>query len=130
VEKPFMPNDTTIRYFTDAHIPKSVVTQLRQHGVDIIRCEDIGMKYAKDEAQLEYATKEGRTLVTCDEDFFRLAAQWREAGKHHAGIVYIVSEKQGIIGVIVKELLFLHQAVEGGAASLQDDIYNQTLYIS
>jgi predicted nuclease of predicted toxin-antitoxin system len=98
--------------------------------VDIVRCEDVGMKYAKDEALLEYATNERRTIVTCDEDFFHLAAQWREADKHHAGIVYIVSEKQGIIGVIVKELLFLHQAVEGGAASLWEDIYNQVLYIS
>jgi predicted nuclease of predicted toxin-antitoxin system len=119
-----------IRFFTDAHIPRTIVTQLQQKGVDILRCEDAGMKYAKDESLLEYATQEGRTLVTCDEDFFRLVVQWREAGKNHAGIVYIVSEKQGIIGVIVKELLFLHQAIEGGAASLQEDVYNQVLYIS
>lgn len=63
-----------IRYYTDAHIPRSVVRQLQQKGVDIVRCEDIGMKYAKDEAHWEYATGEGRVLVICDEDFFRHAA--------------------------------------------------------
>lgn len=119
-----------IRFYTDAHIPKSVVHQLQQKGVDIIRCKDVGMKYAQDEAHLEYANNQGRVLVTCDEDFFRHAAEWIEAGKSHEGIVFIVSEKQGIIGVIVKELLFLHEAVAAGAASLEGDIRNKILYVS
>ncbi len=119
-----------IRYYTDAHIPKSVVRQLLQKGVDIVRCEDIGMKYAKDEAHWEYAIREGRVLVTCDEDFFNHAAAWNEKGKSHPGIVFIISEKQGIIGVIVKELLFLHEAIAGGAATLEEDVQNRILYIS
>jgi hypothetical protein len=30
---------------------------------------------------------------------------------------------------VVKELLFWHEAIQGGAGSLADDVYNQMLFI-
>jgi hypothetical protein len=117
-----MEEDTPaqIKFYTDAHIPKSVIEQARLHGVDIVRCEDVGMKQASDEEHLEYALREGRVMVTADEDFLRLDATWRQAGKTHAGIVYIYPERQGVVGAIVREIVFLHQAVAAGAATPEE----------
>ena len=117
-----------IKFYTDAHIPLAVIEQLRLHGVDIIRCEDVGKKYAEDHEHLEYATSEGRVIITHDDDFLALSLEWQQQNKNHAGIIYILSDKQGVIGVIVKELLFLHQTVIEGAAS-PEDFCNQVWYI-
>lgn len=114
-----------IKFYTDAHIPKQVARQLSSKGVDIIRCEDVDRKYDADEEHLKYAASQKRTVVTCDEDFFRWHAIWQQQGKFHAGIIFIKSEKQGVIGFIVKELQFLHEAIAAGAATLEEDIYNQ-----
>jgi hypothetical protein len=32
-----------IKFYTDTHIAKAVAVQLRQKGVDIVRCEEVGM---------------------------------------------------------------------------------------
>lgn len=117
-----------IKFYTDAHIPLAVIEQLRLHGVDIIRCEDVGKKYAEDHEHLQYATDEGRIIITHDDDFLTLSSEWQQQDKKHAGIIYILSDKQGVIGIIVKELLFLHQTVLEGAASAED-FCNQVWYI-
>jgi hypothetical protein len=118
-----------IRFYTDANLPKAVAGQLRERDVDIIRCEDVSMKYAADEQHLEYATAQGCVVVSHDGDFLKLHTKWQAEGKAHQGIVYILPDKQGIIGVIVNELYFLHEAVLTGAAILEDDIRNQVLYV-
>jgi predicted nuclease of predicted toxin-antitoxin system len=37
-----------MKLYADTHIPKQVAIQLRQKGVDIVRCEDIGLAEADD----------------------------------------------------------------------------------
>ncbi len=83
------------------------------------------MDDADDADHLEFAASQGRTVVTSDQDFFTLDAQWREMGRNHPGIIYVDPANREAIGTMVKELLFLHQAVEDGAADLEKDVYNQ-----
>lgn len=118
-----------IKFYTDSHIAKAIATQLQQRGIDIIRCQDVGMENADDPEHLEYAVSQGRTIITGDADFLVLDALWREAGRNHTGIIYIKPESREAIGIIIKALRFLHEAVEGGAATLEKDVYNQVTRI-
>jgi hypothetical protein len=115
-----------IKFYTDTHIAKAIAVQSRERGVDIIRCEDVNMASATDVQHLEYATAEGRTMISADEDFPKLHAEWQASGKDHAGIIYVKPERKDLIGAIVEYLDFLHQAIEG-AANI-DEVYNQLIY--
>jgi hypothetical protein len=67
-------------------------------------------------------------MVTGDEDFLTLDAEWRQAGKEHAGIVFIGPQirhrGEDAFGIIMKELHFFHEAVVGGAATVENDFHN------
>jgi predicted nuclease of predicted toxin-antitoxin system len=120
-----------IRYYTDTHIPKAVAIQLRQKGVDIVRCEELDLQEAKDETHLEHAAKEQRTLVSRDTDFLRIHREWLEQGRKHYGILFLQDHLQGesSMGVIVRTLMDYYDLVEGGAATVETDFVNQVYFI-
>jgi predicted nuclease of predicted toxin-antitoxin system len=95
-----------ITFYTDSHIAKTIVMQLRHRDVDVIRCQDVGMGDADDVTHLKYATSQGRTVITSDEDFLALDAQWQSSGKFHAGIIYVPPQRKDAIGIIVAQLVF------------------------
>jgi len=37
-----------IKFYTDAHVAKAIARQLHSRGVDIVRCQDVGMADADD----------------------------------------------------------------------------------
>ena len=126
---------TDLKLFTDEHIHKPVVDQLDNRGIDIVRVEDIDWKGEADQSLLEYAVSEQRMLITGDDDFLRLHAEWKSAGKQHHGIVYILPSVRHLprdraISIIFNELWFLAQAVREGAASLEEDVYNSVVFVS
>jgi predicted nuclease of predicted toxin-antitoxin system len=49
-----------MKLYADTHIPKQVAIQLRQKGVDIVRCEEIGLAEADDNEHWAYAQKLGK----------------------------------------------------------------------
>jgi predicted nuclease of predicted toxin-antitoxin system len=115
-----------LKLYTDSHIAKAVTTQLRKRGVDIVRCQEVGMADIDDDAiHLEYATNEGRAILTCDQDFLVLHHHWHSQGKHHAGIIFVPSEYQNNVGMMVKELFMLYALIEGGAGNLENDVYDK-----
>lgn len=120
------------KFYTDKHIPKAVTTQLRLRGVDIIRCEDVGLGDADDVTHLTFATGEERVVITRDTDFTRLHASLQAEGKYHARIMFCSSDIQGenAVGRIVKEVLMYHELIEGGAGSVEDDIANRLMFVS
>lgn len=120
---------SSLRFYTDSHVPKQVAIQLRERGIDIIRCQEIGYADATDYEHLEKATSEFRMVITGDSDFPRLNSQWNEVGRFHAGILYFQPNQQGDTGAIVNSATFLSQAVEIGAATLEDDVYNRIVYV-
>ncbi len=87
------------------------------------------MSEADDVQHLEYATAQGRTLITADKDFIRIHAEWQAANKHHAGIIRVKPEHKDDIGMIVAYLEFLHLAIEGEAGDLDQDVYNTIRYL-
>lgn len=121
-----------LKFYTDKHIPKAVTTQLRQRGVDIVRCEDVGLGDADDVTHLTFATLEGRVVITRDADFTRLHTSYQVEGKFHSGIMFCSADIQGdsAVGRIVKEVLMYHELIEGGAGTVVDDIFNRVLFVS
>lgn len=114
-----------IRYYMDTHLSKSLTEQLRLRGVDVVRCEDVGMAEADDTEHLEYAAAQNRTLVTHDRGFWTLHAAWVTQGLHHAGIVLFNQHLQGNISRLFDELFELYRMIEGGAGTLEQDVYDQ-----
>lgn len=121
-----------LRFYTDKHIPKAVATQLRNRGIDIVRCEEIGLGDAPDHVHLEYAANQGRVVITNDADFTRLHGEWQLEGKVHAGIFLCLSHIQGErgIGTIVNEVVGYYDLIEGGAGSVESDIANRLIFVS
>jgi hypothetical protein len=122
-----------LRFFTDEHVHKAVVEELRKRGVDVVRVEDMGWKGEDDLPLLEYAAAEGRSIVTGDDDFLAHHTRWQDEGQSHCGIFYILprvrQRGKAAIGIIVNELWFYCEAVQEGAATTEQDIYNQVIYI-
>jgi predicted nuclease of predicted toxin-antitoxin system len=118
-----------LRFYTDSHVPKQVALQLRVQNIDVVRCQEIGLEDAEDIVHLEKATSQLRMVITGDADFIRLHMQWTKASKFHAGILYFQPETQGNIGSIVNAALFLFEAIELNAATLEDDVYNRLIFV-
>ncbi|MDX2161399.1 MAG: DUF5615 family PIN-like protein [bacterium] len=118
-------------FYADTHIAKAIAEQLRAHGVDVVRCEEVGMAEAADEAHLDYAARAGRVMITQDADFAMLHTRWLQDGRTHAGIMRIPPNLQGEaqVSFTVKELLFYHEAERVGALTVTTDIENQLIYL-
>lgn len=95
-----------IRYYTDEHVAKAVVSGLRNRGVDVLRAREAQLLGAPDTQHLERARHEGRVIFTQDTDFLRLHA----AGVPHAGIVY--AAPAGRIGDLIRGLLLIHELLD------------------
>lgn len=122
----------SVKYYTDKHVPKAISNELHKRGIDVVRCEEVGLGNAADETHLEYATRENRVVITSDEDFTRLHKSWIEQNKSHAGILYYLPHLRGKdkVGIIIQECIFYYEAVASGAASLQEDLENQIIFVS
>ena len=121
-----------IKFYTDTHIAKAVAVQLRARGVDVVRCEEVGLAEVDDLEHLEYATREGRVVISADRDFLRLHARWQAEGKRHSGIMYCLPHLQGqkYIGRIIEEVMMHYELISGGAGNIETDIVNQVQFIS
>lgn len=119
-----------LKFYTDTHVDKQVVLQLRSKGVDATRCQEVGLSDADDETHLTHAANEGRVLITFDKGFRERAFRWLAAGKVHSGVFVCKHDLQSETGIgkIVRTCLFYHEAVDGGAATL-DDFRNQVFDI-
>jgi predicted nuclease of predicted toxin-antitoxin system len=89
------------RYYLDEHIANAVAQGLRRRGLDVLTLTEAGNLGASDEEHLAFAREEGRTIVTHDDDFLRLAAQTRD----HAGVVYMPQRRS--IGETVRGLTLI-----------------------
>ncbi len=116
-----MSTEDKPRFYTDVHIAREAVRQLRNKGVDIIHAGSVGMADAEDRTHLAYATQERRVMVTCDEDFEHYHAEWQASEREHSGIVYFrMNDQCQSISIVVREILFLWEA-----ANYETDLYNQ-----
>ena len=93
-----------IKYHLDESVANAIANGLQHRGIDVTTSKDTGLIGASDAEQLGYARREGRVLVTHDDDFLRIHA----AGVEHAGIAY-VHQKRLTVGQAVLALVALHR---------------------
>ena len=96
-----------MKFYLDEHIPKGVVEGLRRRGVDVLTVQEADRLGDSDEKQLAFATREGRVLVTFDDDFLRLDA----AGIPHTGIVFSQTGRQ-TVGEFIESLMLIANVIE------------------
>ena len=113
---------TRAAFYTDAHIHYSAVKQLREQGVDIVRCQDVGMDNASDSEHLSYATDRELIVVTCDKDFPDLHWKWLELEKEHSGIIYCREPDFCKISMIMENVLLIHED-ENGKEELHNHLW-------
>lgn len=118
-----------LKYYTDAHISRQVVAQLRYRQVDVIRCQEVDLTNASDSMHLEYAANHGYAVVTHDDDFLIIHSNWRRQSRTHGGVFFVQPHLQGNIGVLTTRLAEYAELIEIGAGTIHDDIANQIVYI-
>lgn len=95
----------SVKFYLDEHVHPAVASGLRQRGIDVLTTKEADMLSATDEAHVDLALKQGRTIFTQDADFLRLHAK----GKQHAGIVY--AHQTTPVGHIVRNLILIFQVM-------------------
>lgn len=98
-----------IRFHLDESMPNAVAEGLRRRGHDVTTSVEVGLLAARDDEQLAFATREGRVLITRDQDFLRLHAENQE----HAGVIFW-TEHRRTLGPFIRavDALFIDRTQE------------------
>jgi hypothetical protein len=108
-----------VKVYLVEDLSPSIALFLRQRGLDATSAHDVGNVQLEDHAQLEYATREGRAIVTRNAiDFLRLARDAVATNTRHWGIVLVPSsfrgdEYQAIADALVEDLKPYPHGLEG-----------------
>ena len=108
-----------MKVYLDEDLSPSIAVLLRQRGVDATSAHDVGNSQLGDRAQLEYAAREGRAIISGNVvDFLRLAHNAVAANIAHAGIVLVPAsfrgdEYQELADAIVENLSRYQHGLEG-----------------
>lgn len=92
-----------IRFHLDESVGPAVAEGLRRRGINVTTTPEVGLSSADDEAQLAFALREKRILVTQDADFLRL----HRRGVPHAGIAFYDPGTR-TIGQLIAGLVLIH----------------------
>ncbi len=84
----------------------ALVAGLRRNGLDAVTFQEAGRRAEADADQLDWATVNGRVVITHDDDFLVLA----RTGRTHAGIAYCRAKKYDV-GGLLRALLALYENV-------------------
>lgn len=87
-----------LRFHLDENVDRAIAMGLRNRGIDVTTTEEAGIKGMPDEEQLAFSNREGRVLVTHDDDLLVLHAQ----GVTHAGIVFSTLRRRTIGQMILR----------------------------
>ena len=92
-------------FFMDEDIYRATTLSLRKAGFDVISTPETGRLGESDESQLQWASDEGRVIVTFNvAHFVSLQTAWMKQEQHHAGVVV---SSQRSIGDLARRLLHL-----------------------
>ena len=95
-----------IRFHLDESVAVAVAQGLRRRGVEVTTTSEAGLTSADDEAQLAFALRERRVLVTQDADIIRL----HQRGVQHAGVAYF---DPGVrtVGQLIAQLVLIEEVL-------------------
>ena len=85
-----------MKVYLDEDLSPVIAALLRERGIDVTTAQEIGNVQLDDRAQLAYATREGRAIVTANVvDFIELAHEKVATNTEHSGIVLVPSSFRG-----------------------------------
>jgi predicted nuclease of predicted toxin-antitoxin system len=58
-----------LKLLADENVPRRRISLLREHGVDVVRLQDLGVRGVNDRELVEIAGRLGRAILTRDHDF-------------------------------------------------------------
>jgi len=121
-----------LKILADENIANAVVEQLVKNGIEAERVQNVLPESTHDLDVLEYCYQHGFALVTHDKDIRRHIKARTNEGKGHAGIFIAGTHLQGTkgIGAIVNFIVFYKDAINEGAATIEDDVYNKIMDIN
>jgi len=93
-----------LRFHLDEHIHPGVARALRSREIDVTTTVEAQLRTTPDTTQWEYAQREGRVIVTNDDDFLRLAKQ----PMTHAGVAFCAPGSRSV-GQIVEMLVLFYE---------------------
>ncbi len=95
----------------DVHIPRAITDGLRRRGVDVLTAQEDSRRTVGDEYLLHRANELGRVMVSADEDFTMIAAQWQRRDIAFVGIVRMTQNPFNI-GLYVHDLELVAKIME------------------
>ena len=99
-----------MKLYLDENLSPRIAELLRTRGLDAVSAHEASNTQLSDRAQLDYAVREGRALVTCDVgDFITLADAMIAANAEHAGIVLVSSRFKPAEFAVIADAI--HEAV-------------------
>lgn len=93
-----------IRFHLDESVDPELAAALRRYGIDATTSVEADLRGVADTAQLAYALRESRVLITHDADFLRLT----KSLVAHAGIAYC-SRRHRSIGEMIRSLVLIYE---------------------
>ena len=85
-----------MKLYLDEDLSPTIAEILRRKRIDAIAAYEAGNIQLEDRSQLDYATREGRAIVTANVvDFIELAHAAVASNTEHAGIVLVPSSFRG-----------------------------------
>lgn len=86
------------RFHLDESVTTDIAEGLRLRARDCTTTQEAQLLGASDDDQLEFAIREGRVIITEDQDFLRLAS----ARHDHAGIIFWTMRRH--FGQLIKDI--------------------------
>lgn len=113
-----------MKVYLDENLSPAIAQLLRRRGIDATSAQEVGNIQLDDRAQLAYATREGRAIVTANVvDFIDLARDAVATNTEHAGIILVPSSFHG------DEFQATTEAIVEGLKPYRDDLHGIVLYI-
>ncbi len=96
-----------MKVYLDEALSPTIAELLRENGIDVSTAQQVGNAQLDDRAQLAYATREGRAIVTSNVvDFVELAHEAVATNTEHAGIVLVPSSFRGDEFPVIADAIF------------------------
>jgi len=106
------PTNTALKLLLDEQIWFGLASKLRSDGFDAVHVNEVGLSGSSDETVLNFATKEGRAILTFNiRDFVLLYSDWLDK-KAHFGIIVSDQVPRGELYRRIKNLLNLRSTNE------------------
>lgn len=84
--------------YMDVHVPAAIMSGLRQRGLDTLTSQEDGTRRASDQALMRRAAELQRVMVSRDEDFLRIAANWQTSEIAFVGLISLTSGAGPAVG--------------------------------